>query len=223
MSLAPWQQSLIQQLADLRIHEVLALVRQRLDQGEDPLTIAEVCQTGMRQVGERYERQEYFLAGLIMAGEIFRGVMELIQPQLETRFQGESRGQVLIGTVHGDIHDIGKNLLLALLRCNGFRVQDLGIDVPPEEFVRYAQATRPDVVGLSGLLTTTYDVMRDTTRLLRTAPELTARPPAIMIGGGVISAEVGDYVEADFCTTDAMEGVRFCQRIVAASRGTRTL
>ncbi len=217
MSLPPWKETLTDHLANLRMHQVLTLVAERLDAGDDPLTVTEVCQEGLRRVGERYERQEYFLAGLIMAGEIFRGVVELVQPQLEARIPACTKGRVLLGTVQGDIHDIGKNLLLALLRCHGFDVQDLGVDVSPERFVQRTQVARPDVVGLSGLLTTTYDVMRETVQLLRRPLVPEAQPLAIMIGGGLINDQVCEYVGADFWAADAMEGVRFCQGVVGRS------
>ncbi len=110
------QRRLSAALADLRENEVLALVRWRMARGDDPLRIIEDCQAGMREVGERYTQQRYFLSGLIMAGEILREVMEIVMPSVEERFSGKSAGRVLLGTVQGDIHDLGKNLLVMLLR-----------------------------------------------------------------------------------------------------------
>ncbi len=130
-------------LADLREHEVLDLVRTRMARGDDPLQIIEDCQAGMREVGERYADRRYYLSGLIMAGEILREVMEIVMPSVVQRFSGQTAGRVLLGTVQGDIHDLGKNLLLMLLQCHGFTVEDLGVDVAPATFVAEARGSSP--------------------------------------------------------------------------------
>jgi len=125
------QLAFIAHVADLDELEVLSLVEGRIAQGDNPLAIIEDCQEGLRQVGERYEQQEYYLSGLIMAGEIFREVMEIVQPIIQEKFTGKESGIILLGTVKGDIHDIGKNNLSMLLTCYGFSVHDLGVDVSP--------------------------------------------------------------------------------------------
>jgi len=198
-------------IADLREETALALVRQRLDAGDDPLLIIEDCQEGMRQVGVRYERNEYFLAGLIMAGEIFRQVMELLQPVIERQVSGQASGRILLGTVEGDIHDLGKNIVNMLLSCHNFVVHDLGVDVSPTVFAQQAAQVQPHLVGLSGLLTSSYDAMRETVALLR-AREYQG---PIIIGGGQLSEEVCQYVGADHWTTDAVTGVELCQRLMS--------
>jgi len=198
-------------IADLREETALALVRQRLDAGDDPLLIIEDCQEGMRQVGVRYERNEYFLAGLIMAGEIFRQVMELLQPVIERQVSGQASGRILLGTVEGDIHDLGKNIVNMLLSCHNFVVHDLGVDVSPTVFAQQAAQVQPHLVGLSGLLTSSYDAMRETVALLR-AREYQG---PIIIGGGQLSEEVCQYVGADHWTTDAVTGVDLCQRLMS--------
>ncbi|HLF27683.1 MAG TPA: cobalamin-dependent protein [Anaerolineae bacterium] len=205
---------LITKLADLEEETVLALVRQRLRGGEDPLALIQACQRGMQQVGERYAAGEYFLAGLIMAGEIFREVMELVQPVLEQRKAEPTLGRVLVGTVQGDIHDIGKNMFSTLLSCYGFTVIDLGVDVPPDEFVAKTIAARPDIVGLSGLLTIAYDSMRETIAALRWEAAHQGLSFPVIIGGGRLDERVCRYVGADYWVTDAMEGVRLCQRLL---------
>jgi methanogenic corrinoid protein MtbC1 len=206
---------LIRNVADLKEEEALALVRARIAREDDPLTIVEDCQEGLRQVGERYERQEYYLSGLIMAGEIFREAMEILTPVIEVRVSASDSGVILLGTVEGDIHDIGKNNLSLLLTVYGFTVHDLGVDVPPAEFLNHALQVRPDIIGLSGLLTSSYDTMRETVRLIRSHadPEITAIP--IVIGGNQLNEQVCEYVGADAWVTDAMTGVRLCQRLVA--------
>jgi methanogenic corrinoid protein MtbC1 len=200
---------LIAAITDLQEETALTLVHQRLDAGDDPLLIIEDCKEGMRQVGVRYERNEYFLAGLIMAGEIFRQVMELLQPVVERQVSGQASGRVLLGTVEGDIHDLGKNIVNMLLSCHNFVVYDLGVDVPPAVFAEQAAQVEPHLVGLSGLLTSSYDAMRETVALLRFRGY---RKP-IIIGGGQLSEEVCQYVGADYWTTDAVAGVELCQRL----------
>jgi methanogenic corrinoid protein MtbC1 len=212
--------ALIARLVDLDERGVLTLVDERLRQGTDPLRLLEECQAGMQQVGSRYEQGEYYLSGLMMAGEIFRQVMELVEPVLVERLSGSESGHILLATVQGDIHDIGKNILSIMLRCYGFSVTDLGVDVPAIHILDQARLLRPDIIALSGLLTISYDVMRETVSLVRGVPDATlARTPAI-IGGGLLNAQVCAYVGADYWAIDAMVGVRLCTQIVAAERDT---
>jgi methanogenic corrinoid protein MtbC1 len=202
---------LITAISDLQEGPTLELVRRRLADDDDPIMIIEDCREGMRQVGERYESGEYFLAGLIMAGEIFRQVMEMLQPVFEQQISGKTTGRVLLGTVQGDIHDLGKNIVNVLLSCHNFAVHDLGVDVPPGLFVEQVRELQPDLVGLSGLLTSSYDSMRETVAHIR---ESGYQWP-IIIGGGQITEEVCRYVNADHWSTDAVSGVELCQRLVA--------
>jgi methanogenic corrinoid protein MtbC1 len=209
---------LVAHIADLNENIALSLVKERIDRGDDPLAITEDCQEGLRIVGERYERREYYLAGLIMAGEIFRQVMELLQPIIEDRIAGDESGSILIGTVRGDIHDIGKNNLSMLLTSYGFTVHDLGVDVPAAEFLHKATMLRPQVIGLSGLLTLAFDSMKETIDILRNAGDpVIARTP-IIIGGNQLNAIICEYTGADYWVTDAMEGVRICQDILAETK-----
>ncbi|HEY4688820.1 MAG TPA: cobalamin-dependent protein [Anaerolineae bacterium] len=208
------RQRLIHLLADLDEEAVLKLVQRCLAAGDDPLQIIEDCNAGMRLVGERYERGEFFVSGLIMSGEIFREVVELVQPHLEMHAGGTASGRVLLGTVRGDIHDIGKNMVGTLLACHGFTVIDLGIDVPPVDFATKAIEVEPDVVGLSGLITSSFDAMRETVAVLRAEAQNHQRVFPIMIGGGLIDEPVCRYVGADYWVPDAMTGVRLCQRLL---------
>ncbi len=208
------RQALIAHLADLDETYVLDTVQKMLEDGQDPLTIIEDCEQAMRLVGERYERQEYYLSGLIMAGEIFREVMAMSQPRMEQKLKGNESGRILLGTVQGDIHNIGKGILEITLRCHGFTVEDLGVDVPPQRFLESVQADPPDIIGLSGLVTISYESMKETIRLLRENP-VPGRPPIpIIIGGGTLDEHVCRYVGADYWSTDPLEAVRICQRIV---------
>ncbi len=205
--------ALIGAIGNLQEDMVLALVRERLAAGQDPLRIIEACQEGMRQVGLRYEQREYYLAGLIMAGEIFSQVMDLLRPIVERQASDRASGCILLGTVKGDIHDLGKNIVSMLLSCHHFAVHDLGVDVPPVTFVRQAAQLRPHIVGLSGLLTSAYDAMRETVTLLRAHDY----QGPIIIGGGQISEEVCQYVGADYWTTDGVTGTELCKRLMAAN------
>jgi methanogenic corrinoid protein MtbC1 len=201
---------LISAISDLQEGPALHLVRRRLADDDDPIMIIEDCREGMRRVGERYEAGEYFLAGLIMAGEIFRQVMEMLQPVFEQQISGQTTGQVLLGTVQGDIHDLGKNIVNVLLSCHNFVVHDLGVDVPPDLFAEQARDLQPDLVGLSGLLTSSYDSMRETIAHIREG----GYQGPIIIGGGQITEEVCQYVEADYWSIDAVSGVELCQRLM---------
>jgi methanogenic corrinoid protein MtbC1 len=210
MSDADRSAALIAAITDLREETALALVRQRLDVGDDPLLVIKDCQEGLRQVGLLYERQEYFLAGLIMAGEIFREVMEVVQPVVERQVSGKASGRILLGTVEGDIHDLGKNIVSVLLGCNNSAVHDLGVDVPPTTFAEQAAQFLPHVVGLSGLVASAYEAMRETVVLLRTP----GYGGPIVIGGGQLSEKVCRYVGANYWTTDAVAGVELCSRLI---------
>ena len=208
------REALIDGLTNLEEDKVLAMVRRRLRNGEDPLEIIRDCQMGMQRVGERYAAGEYYLSGLIMSGEIFREAVELAQPALEKSRTSESLGRVVIGTVQGDIHDIGKNIFGMLLSCYGFAIIDLGVDVPVEDFVTRAIAAQPDIVGLSGLLTISYEAMRDTIAALRAETARRGLAFHILIGGSQVDGTVCRYVGADYWATEAMDGVRICQQLL---------
>jgi methylmalonyl-CoA mutase cobalamin-binding domain/chain len=205
---------LAQLVADLEEEAVLQLVGQRIEAGDDPLKIIDECNQGMREVGQRYEKGEYFVAGLIMSGEIFREVVELVEPLLVQQAQGNSSGRVLVGTVSGDIHDIGKNMFGMLLTCYGFDVIDLGVDVPPNVFAAKAVETKPDIVGLSGLITASFETMKETITALRNEARNHNLNFPIIIGGGMIDDQISQYVGADYWMPDAMAGVRLCEEVL---------
>jgi len=206
---------LSQLVADLDEDGVLKLVEQRLETGNDPLQIIDECNEGMREVGLRYERGEYFVAGLIMSGEIFREVVEIVQPFLAQRADSNVFGRILVGTVSGDIHDIGKNIFGMLLSCYGFEVIDLGVDVSPDVFAAKAIETKPDIVGLSGLITASFEMMKETITVLRSKAEENQLTFPILIGGGMIDDQIRQYVGADYWMPDAMAGVRLCEELLS--------
>ena len=206
---------LVDSILDLEELSVLAQVKERLEAGDDPLAILEEAQEGMRLVGLRYEEGKYYVAGLMMAGEIFREVMELVEPTLVQRLSGNESGHILLGTVQGNIHDIGKNIFSTMLRCHGFTVTDLGIDIPPARFLEEAYKLRPDIIGLYGLLTTSYEVMKSIVQQFRQSsdPQLASIP--IILGGGTLNPMVCAFVGADYWAIDAMVGIELCKQMMA--------
>ncbi len=199
---------LIHSVEELQEEKVLELVQQRVAGGDDPMDIVEDCRQGMILVGQHYEQRHYYLAGLILAGEILREVMEILQPMTEKKYFGKSLGSVLLGTVEGDIHDAGKDLFQIMLNVHGFNVNDLGVNVPAEQFLEKAQELKPDIIGLSCLIIGAYGAMKRTITLLRDDPQF-AKTPIII--GGQVNNDVCQYVSADYWAMDAMDGVRYCQ------------
>ncbi len=167
---------------------------------------------GMEVVGEKYERNEYFLAELIMAGETMKEGMKVLEPHLKA---GELKrvGKVVIGTVRGDLHDIGKNIVATLLNAAGFEVIDLGVDVPPEKFVEAVKENSPDIVGMSALLTTTMIEMEGIIKELKKAG--LRDKVKIIIGGAPITREFAEKIGADAAARDAVEGVNICKSWMA--------
>ncbi|MBS7654805.1 corrinoid protein, partial [Candidatus Bathyarchaeota archaeon] len=163
---------------------------------------------GMEVVGEKYERNEYFLAELIMAGETMKEGMKALEPHLKA---GELKrtGKVVIGTVRGDLHDIGKNIVATLLNAAGFEVIDLGVDVPPEKFIEAVKENSPDIVGMSALLTTTMIEMEGIIKELKKAG--LREKVKIIIGGAPITKEYAEKIGADAAAKDAVEGVNICK------------
>ncbi len=202
--------SAIVELDETRTLEVTA---ELIAAGQTPLTVLSTCQQALRVVGERYEREEYFISGLIMAGELFKEVVDLVMPAQELPPPENSPGTILLGTVAKDIHDIGKNLFATSLRGFGFAVIDLGVDVPPERFLAEVERAKPDVVCLSGLILAAFESMKRTVDLIRANEGALGYRPPIVLGGAIIDGRVCDYAGADSWSTDAMEGVRICQKL----------
>jgi methanogenic corrinoid protein MtbC1 len=214
--------SLYLALIDLDEELTLKLAREAVESGETaPRMILNTCQQALRMVGERYERKEYYLAALVMAGELFNEVLEVVQPLQEPLESDGSSGTILLGTVSGDIHDIGKSVFGTALRSYGFKVIDLGVDVSKESFLDEVRQTKPDVVCLSGLILAAFESMKTTTKLIRLhSADLGYRPP-IVLGGGTMDSDICAFVGADSWSTDAMEGVRICQELVGRGRPVR--
>jgi len=188
-------EDLVSTLADLKEEEVLAIAQKRLDSGEDPLKILGDARKAVAIVGQRYQEGEYFIPELVYSGEILKAIAEMVKPKLVKGAEVEHLGKVIIGTVAGDIHDIGKDIVTFMLDVNGFEVYDLGVDVPVKEFVDKIKEVKPEVVGLSGFLTVSYDSMKETVQSIR--DEGLRDKVKIMIGGGTLDDTVRKYVGAD--------------------------
>jgi methanogenic corrinoid protein MtbC1 len=181
--------------------------------GPDPTQIMEVCQKSLIDIGRKYETGEYFIAGLIMAGDIMKQIIDMVLPHVEKPQKPYGRGRVLIGTVAGDIHDLGKNMAGAMLTAYGYEVRDLGVDVRPESFLEEARRFCPHIVGLSSLMTSGHSALTQTVRLLR--HQLNIEPkPVIFISGAMIIDSVKKRSGADYLVNNVAETVFLCERVM---------
>jgi len=199
---------LIQLMADLMEDEVTAEVKKLVASGASPMDILDDAGQAMAIVGKRFETGEYFIPDLMMAGEILKGISEIVKPLLEKQGPPQKKGKVLIGTVAGDIHDIGTDIVQFMLDVSGYDVLNIGIDVPVNVFVEKIKEYHPQVVGLSGFLTLAFDSMKKTVEAIEQAG--LRDKIKIMIGGGQIDEEIRKYVKADAYGKDAMAAVTLC-------------
>jgi trimethylamine corrinoid protein len=208
--------NLINLLADLKEKESLNNVQDRLKAGEDPLAILKEAQRGMQIVGTRFASGEYFIPDLIYSGEILKEISVMVKPHIGSgSVQTKKLGKIVLGTVAGDIHDIGKDIVGFMLDINGFEVYDLGVDVPPEKFVDKIKETGASIVALSGFLTLAYDSMRKTIEAITEAD--LRNKVQVMIGGGQVTEEVMKYTGADAYGKDAMVGVALAKKWSSAN------
>jgi methanogenic corrinoid protein MtbC1 len=205
---------LVNAIADMREEEALKLVREMVEGGSEPMAILDAAREAMEIVGQRYEKGIYFLPELILAGEMLNQITDIMKPELAKLPEVKRRGKVLIGTVEGDIHDIGKNIVTFMLDVNGFDVLDLGVDVPAQKFVEAMRDFQPQVVGLSGFLTLAFDAMKDTVAAIESAGLRDG--VKIMIGGGQVNEKIQEYAGADAYGKDAMAGVSLAKKWVGA-------
>lgn len=201
--------SLVSALGELNENLALELVQERLLAGAPPLDIVEECKSGLAAVGERYSRGEYFLGDLVLSAEIFQEIMQILNPVLVSGEKPVMAGKIVFGTVEGDIHDIGKNITISLLRCHGFQVYDLGVNVPPDKFIYWLDKTGAKILCLSSLLTSCFEAMQRTVRLARMVDQ--DRRIRVLIGG-LVNERVKQYAGADEWVTDARRGVELCQQ-----------
>jgi methanogenic corrinoid protein MtbC1 len=207
-------QKLIELMADLKEEETAARVKELVEAKIDPLEILAAARAAMEVVGKRFETSEYFIPDLVMAGEILTAISNVVKPLLTKGAEGPKKGKVLIATVEGDIHDIGKDIVVFMLEVSGYEVLDLGIDVPIETVVENIRGFKPQVVGLSAFLTLAFDSMKNTIEAIEAAG--LRKDLKIMIGGGQIDDEIRQYVKADAYGRDAVAAVNFCKEWIGA-------
>lgn len=200
---------LINLMADVHEEETLAIVRELIRCGTNPYDILDDARSGMELVGKRFETGEYFMPDLMMAGEILKGISDIVRPLSQPGKASAKKGKVLIGTVAGDIHDFGKNVVAFMLHASGYDVLDVGIDAPVETFLEKVEAFKPQVIGLSGFLTLALDSMLKTVEALERSGIRDS--VKIMIGGGQTNDEVRRYVRADAYGKDAIAAVNLCR------------
>jgi methanogenic corrinoid protein MtbC1 len=203
-------------LANLNEDEVAKLIHKEIDAGVDAMCILDECRKGMDIVGQRYKKGDYFLSELIVSGEIFKESMKVIEPHLEAGKQRDTLAKVVLGTVKGDIHNIGKDIVCVLLKGAGFEVYDLGIDVAPSAFVDKLKETGAPILGMSGLLTPSFESMKETVQAVEAAG--IRDKVKIVIGGGIINELVKKHTNADAFTDDGLEGVDICKKFVREMR-----
>jgi len=205
-------------LSELSLEETLRLVKEAVSKGIPPTRIVlGGLSPGMKDVGKRYEERTYFLSELLFSAYIMNQCMEILKPLMGKDVQASATGKVVIGTVEGDLHDIGKNIFIALLEAAGFEVYDLGVDVPASRFVEKVKEVKPDILGLSALLSSTAPNFKLVIDALRGAG--LRGSVYVMIGGPQGSEGFAGEVGADIYCKDAIEGVERAQRYMEELRG----
>ncbi len=202
---------LINAIANLEEETTLSLVKEKIESGETPLEIVEQCRKGVEIVGKKYSEEIYYLSDLIMSEEIFRGVMEMLEPHFPKNIK-QNKIQLIMGTIEGDIHDLGKNIVINLLRSVGFEVHDLGVDVQPEDFVKCVKDTGASIIGISVLLTFSINSVKKVIRLLEEAG--LRDNVTVVIGGYPVNERIREYTGVDYYETDAVKAVELFKRII---------
>lgn len=212
------KESLVRNVEQLDEENSLRLAKEVLNQGIDPIYLLDLMNEGMKRVGKLYDCKDYYIADLIMAGLIFRQVLEL--EEMTDFFHGtynKKTGKVIIGTVKGDIHDIGKDIFKYMLEAYGFDVIDLGVDVSREIFVKNVQKHNPDILALSGVLTSTVDEMKEVVNSLR---EANLRDKVkVIIGANHLTQDAFRFIGADSFATDASVGAKMCWEWMKSDNG----
>lgn len=198
-------------IMDVNEDEALKQIKIRA-KTEDPLQILDECKEGMVEVGKMFEQGEYFLSELLLSGEIFRKATLILEPYLAKGRPAEALGKVILAAPKGDIHDLGKGIVATLLKAQGFEVHDLGVDVDTAVIVEKVREIKPDIVGLSVLITTAFASTKD---VVDKITEIGMRDTLkVVIGGGSTNETTRQYVGADFQTCDAVIGVNYCAKLM---------
>lgn len=209
-------QDLVNAVAEMNEDEAMALTKKYVAEGVPAVQIIDAFKEALRIIGKRFEECIYFVPELILAGEMMKSASELIKPMMTDSASDvgtQKIGKLLLGTVEGDIHDIGKDMVHMLMDINGFEVLDLGVDVPAERFWEEYTKFQPDIIGMSGLLTLAFESMKQVVEMLKGKG---ARDKVkVIIGGGQMDEQACKYVGADAFVTDAVAGVNICKGWVA--------
>ena len=202
--------ALVEAITEMREDDAVRLAQEELKSGTAPVEVLDQCREAMSIIGQRFEAGDCFVPELILAGEMLRQISDVVKPHLTEAADVKKIGKVIIGTVEGDIHDIGKDIVAFMLDVNGFDVLNLGVDVPAARFVEAAKEFQPQVVGLSGFRTLAYDPIKATVQAMHEAG-FTGK---IMIGGGQIDEQIRQYTGADAYGKDAMTAVALAKQWV---------
>ncbi len=203
---------LAQAIANLEEKRVKELIDRAIKEGVNPLDIIHECNEGMVRVGQLFSEGKYFISELIYSAEILKQVMVKLDPLLAGVQTGTAtKGKVVIGTVQGDIHDIGKNIVITLLKGAGFDTMDLGVDVPAEKFVQAVKESGAKVLGMSALLNFTYPAMKEVVEAVKEAG--LRDQVKIIVGGTPVNEQVREYSGADYYAKDAVAGVNICEEV----------
>ena len=201
----------------MKRQEAVDLVKAEIGRGADPLALVRVCRQAMEEVGKRFEKGEFFLSELIYSGEVFKGINTLLEPALKSsRAADAAEGVVLFGTPKGDIHDLGKNIVITMMKAHGFTVHDLGVDVPPHKFIAELKRTEAPILAMSALITPTFKSMKEIISMLE--QERLRKETFVIIGGAVTSEFVQKEVGADAQTLDPIEAIRLCKSFMRGKK-----
>ncbi|UWG96308.1 cobalamin-dependent protein [Dehalobacter sp. DCM] len=198
-------------LEEEKVMEMLERFVQSNPTGQEAHDVVTACQEGMSLVGDLFEKGDYFVGDLIFAGELLSESINILKPVIGST-NSEKIGKIVLGTVHGDLHDIGKNIFRSMAEAAGFEVCDIGIDQSVDAFVQKVKEVNPDIVGMSGVLTLALEAMKETVDGLKEAG-LRDRVK-IVIGGNPVTKESCEQIGADAFTTNAAEGVKICKMFV---------
>ena len=200
------KEELIEAVTELQEERTYTVVKKLIEEGVNPKEIIDLLRKGVETVGEKFSKKEYFLTELVMAGEIFQQSAKILESTLKKEVvESTNLGTVIIGTVKGDVHDIGKNIFVTLLKAANYQVHDLGVDIPAEKFVEKVKETNANIVAYSGLLTIALDAMKETTEALKSAG--LRDKVKIIIGGLPVDEMWMKEAGADAYTDSAFKGV----------------
>jgi methanogenic corrinoid protein MtbC1 len=199
------KKSLVEAIANLEEDKALEIVSNLLTNGIDPQEIISSCNLGVKKVGEKYKFGIYYLSDLIMSSEILIGVTKLLEPHIKINKVTHTEVDIVIGTIHGDIHDIGKNILIFILRSAGFKIHDLGVNVPQENFLRALEQTGSSILCVSVLLSSCFNEVKKLNILLQESG--LREKVKFIIGGAPVNEALKDYVGADYYSNDAIKSL----------------